>query len=41
MGKICKFEKENCITEEDNACFSPTNNRFYGDPNFIPGFFLK
>ena len=29
MRKICKIEKDNGITQEDDACFGPTNNRVY------------
>ena len=34
---MCKIEKENGITQEDDACFGPTNNRVYGDHILIPG----
>ena len=39
--KICKIEKYNGITQEDNSCFGPANDRVYGDHISIPGNSLK
>ena len=41
MKKICKIDKENGITQEDNACFGPTDSTVYSDHILIPGNFLK
>ena len=41
MRMIFKIKKDNGITQEDDACFGPTNNIVYVYHILIPGNSLK